>query len=63
MRLRHQLMIGLAGGVALSWGTRAWPRSRRRIELAGRVVIVTGGGTGLGLTVARQAAEAGDLPA
>ena len=59
MKLRHQLLIGLAGGAALSWGARAWLRSRRRIELAGRVVVVTGGSTGLGLTVARQAARQG----
>ncbi len=53
------MLIGLAGGAALAWGARAWLRSRRRIELAGRVVIVTGGSTGLGLMVARQAAERG----
>jgi NAD(P)-dependent dehydrogenase (short-subunit alcohol dehydrogenase family) len=53
------LLIGMAGGAALSWGLRAWLRSRRRIELAGRVVIVTGGSTGLGLLVARQAAARG----
>src|SRR3954452_22345551 len=57
MKIHHRLLIGLAGGVAAAWGTRAWLRSRRRIELAGRVVIVTGGSTGLGLMVARQAAE------
>ena len=56
MKLRHQLLVGLAGGAALSWGARAWLRSRRRIELAGRVVVVTGGSTGLGLMIARQAA-------
>ena len=59
MKLHHQLLIGLAGGAALSWGARAWLRSRRRIELAGRVVVVTGGSTGLGLMVARQAARQG----
>ena len=59
MKLRHQVMLGLAGGAALSWGARAWLRSRRRIELAGRVVLVTGGSAGLGLMIARQAAEAG----
>jgi len=57
MKVRHQLLIGLAGGAALAWGARTWLRSRRRIELAGRVVIVTGGSTGLGLMVARQAAS------
>jgi NAD(P)-dependent dehydrogenase (short-subunit alcohol dehydrogenase family) len=59
MKLRHQALIGLAGGAALAWGARAWLRSRRRIELAGRDVIVTGGGPGLGLMVARQAAQQG----
>ena len=59
MKLRHQALIGLAGGAALAWGARSWLRSRRRIELAGRVVIVTGGSTGLGLMVARHAAEHG----
>lgn len=59
MKLSHQLLLGLAGGAALSFGARTWLRSKRRIELAGRVVIVTGGSTGLGLMVARQAARAG----
>ena len=59
MTLRNRLLIGLAGGAAVSWGVRALLRSRRRIELAGRVVIVTGSSSGLGLMVARQAAEAG----
>jgi len=59
MDIRNRLLIGLAGGAALGWGVRSWLRSRRRIELAGRVVIVTGSSSGLGLMVARQAAEAG----
>src|SRR4051794_30263598 len=59
MKVRDQVLIGLAGGAAVAWGARAWLRSRRRIELAGRVVIVTGASTGLGLVVARHAAERG----
>jgi len=59
MKVRDQVLIGLAGSAAVAWGARAWLRSRRRIELTGRVVIVTGGSTGLGLMVARQAAENG----
>ena len=59
MKMSHRLLIGVAGGTALAWGAKTWLRSRRRIDLAGRVVIVTGGSTGLGLMVARQATEAG----
>ena len=59
MKMRHRVLLGLAGGAAVSFGARAWLRSRRRIELAGRVVIVTGGSTGLGLMIARQAAGRG----
>ena len=59
MRLRDKILVGLAGGAAVAWGAKAWLRSRRRIELAGRVVIVTGSSTGLGLMVARQAAKLG----
>ncbi len=59
MKLRDQILIGLVGGAGLALAGRALLRSRRRIELSGRVVIVTGGSTGLGLLVARQAAERG----
>ena len=59
MKLRHKLLIGLAGTAGLGLAGRALLRARRRIELSGRVVIVTGGSTGLGLIVARQAAEQG----
>ena len=42
MRGRDKLLLGaLAAGGAI-WGTRAWLRHRRRIDLDGRVVIVTG---------------------
>ena len=59
MKVRDQVLIGLAGGAAMAWGARAWLRARRRITLPGKVVIVTGASTGLGLIVARQAAEQG----
>jgi len=59
MKLRDKLLIGLVGTAGLALAGRALLRSRRRIELSGRVVIVTGGSTGLGLLVARQAAEQG----
>ncbi len=59
MKLRHKLLIGLAAGAGVAAAGRAMLRARRRIELQGRVVLVTGGSTGLGLLVARQAAEQG----
>src|SRR5204862_1200816 len=39
------------GGILLA---RAVIRSRRRIDLAGRVVAITGGSRGLGLVLARE---------
>jgi NAD(P)-dependent dehydrogenase (short-subunit alcohol dehydrogenase family) len=59
MALKHRIGIGLAAGAGLAWGMQTWLRARRRIELSGRVVIVTGASTGLGLIVARQAVKDG----
>jgi NAD(P)-dependent dehydrogenase (short-subunit alcohol dehydrogenase family) len=51
-------------GVLLALGLgllaqRAWHRSRRRWDLQGRNILVTGGSRGLGLVIARQLALAG----
>ncbi len=54
---RGVLWLGLAAGAAL--GARAWLRSARRISLPGQVVLITGGGRGLGLLMARELAQAG----
>ncbi len=59
MKLSHKALIGLAATTGLALAGRALLRARRRIELKGRVVLVTGASTGLGLLVARQAAKAG----
>ncbi len=59
MRDRDKLMLGALAGAGAIWGTRAWLRYRRRIDLADRVVIVTGASSGHGFMVAQHAAERG----
>jgi NAD(P)-dependent dehydrogenase (short-subunit alcohol dehydrogenase family) len=59
MRFSDKLLLGLAGGGAALWATRAYLRSRRAIDLNGKVVAITGASTGLGLLVARHAARQG----
>jgi NAD(P)-dependent dehydrogenase (short-subunit alcohol dehydrogenase family) len=59
MRHREKMLLGALAGVGAVWGARAWRRSRRRIDLGGRVVIVTGASSGHGFVVAQQAAERG----
>lgn len=59
MRNRDKILLGAAAGAGVLWGTRAWLRSRRRIELKDRVVIITGASSGHGLLLARRAAECG----
>jgi glutamate dehydrogenase/leucine dehydrogenase len=46
--------LGFGAGVALNAARRA-----RRIDLAGRVIVVTGGGRGLGYAIARELVERG----
>src|SRR5262249_9039272 len=59
MTMGDKLVVGALAGVGLAWGAREWVRSRRRITLENRVVIITGASTGHGLMVARYAAERG----
>jgi NAD(P)-dependent dehydrogenase (short-subunit alcohol dehydrogenase family) len=59
MRNREKVLLGALAGAGVYWGAKAWLRSRRRIDLADRVVIVTGASSGHGLVVARHAAEWG----
>jgi NAD(P)-dependent dehydrogenase (short-subunit alcohol dehydrogenase family) len=58
MRTLEKLILVGAGAAGL-WGWREWRRSRRRIHLAGRVVLITGATSGHGLILARQAARQG----
>ena len=59
MRNRDKILVGALAGAGAVLGARAWLRSRRRIDLAGRVVIITGASSGHGLILARQAAGRG----
>jgi NAD(P)-dependent dehydrogenase (short-subunit alcohol dehydrogenase family) len=59
MRNRDKILVGALAGAGAVIGTRAWLRARRRIDLADRVVIITGASSGHGFVVAQQAAERG----
>jgi len=59
MRGRDKFVLGALAGGGLLWGARAWLRHKRRIDLADRVVIVTGASSGHGFLVAQVAAERG----
>lgn len=59
MRTSTKLGFGLLAGAGASYAARSWLRGRRRIELPGRVVVITGAANGLGLLVAREAARRG----
>jgi NAD(P)-dependent dehydrogenase (short-subunit alcohol dehydrogenase family) len=59
MRIRTKLALGGLGLAGASLGVRALLRHRRKIVLPGRIVMVTGASSGLGLMIARQAAEDG----
>ncbi len=56
-----RLLVAGSGAVAAGLGIAVW-RSIRKIDLAGRVVLITGGSRGLGLALAREfAARGSDL--
>lgn len=59
MKTSNKIVAGLFAGTGVLWGARAWLRSRRRISLADRVVVVTGASSGHGLMIARHAADKG----
>ena len=56
MKGQTKLMLGVAGIVAGSIARKAWQESRES-EIAGDVVLITGGSRGLGLALARQFAS------
>lgn len=56
MKRREKLLLAALLGASTAWGVKALLRRRRRIELAGRVVVITGGTSGHGFIVAKLAA-------
>lgn len=48
-----------AAGVGALAGARAWARQRRKIDLRDQVALITGGGRGLGLILARDLVREG----
>lgn len=56
-----KVALGLLAGAGALYGTRAWLRSRRRMSLGGRVVLITGSSTGLGFLMAKEAASHGAI--
>ena len=59
MRTREKLALGTLACAGLAMGARELVRSRRRIDLDDRVVIITGASAGHGLVAARLAASRG----
>src|SRR2546423_1434029 len=64
--MRRNLSNGAQGGLmtaalgaGLFFGIRAAVRAARRMDLRGKVVVITGGSRGLGLVLARTFAEEG----
>jgi len=52
--MKTRTLVKLAVGAGTILGARAILRAQRRIDLAGQVILITGGSRGLGLVLARQ---------
>ncbi len=61
MQNRERIIWGTLAGAGLVWGVRAWRKAQRRIDLKGRVVMVTGASSGHGFVVAQEAAVRGRM--
>jgi NAD(P)-dependent dehydrogenase (short-subunit alcohol dehydrogenase family) len=59
MNSQQKFLLGVAAGAIGALVGRQMARSSRRIDFAGRVVVITGGSRGLGLVLARRLAAEG----
>jgi NAD(P)-dependent dehydrogenase (short-subunit alcohol dehydrogenase family) len=59
MNSQQRFLLGMAAGAIGALVGRQLARGSRRIDFAGRVVVITGGSRGLGLVLARQLAYEG----
>ena len=59
MNSRQKFLLGAATGLVGVLAAGYAARSRRAIDFAGRVVVITGGSRGLGLVLARRLAAEG----
>ena len=56
---KHEALAVAGAAVGVGLAVRSWIRSRRRINLAGQRILITGGSRGFGLVLARQLANRG----
>src|SRR5687768_11080396 len=59
----ERMLSGLAAGVGVALLARELLRRRSPVDLAGQVVLITGGSRGLGLALAEEFVAEGALPA
>jgi NAD(P)-dependent dehydrogenase (short-subunit alcohol dehydrogenase family) len=59
MNSAPKFLLGIAAGAVTAFAANRITRSRRAIDFAGRVVVITGGSRGLGLVIARLLAAEG----
>jgi NAD(P)-dependent dehydrogenase (short-subunit alcohol dehydrogenase family) len=61
MKTSSKIALGALAGAGALYGARALLRGRRRIDMAGRVAVITGSTTGLGFLLAKDAAGQGAI--
>ncbi|MDJ1495312.1 SDR family oxidoreductase [Cytophagaceae bacterium DM2B3-1] len=57
MKLQKSSLLKLAIGAGILWAAKSWIRMRRSFDVEGKVIVITGGTRGLGLSIARELAS------